>query len=381
MANTGVLLLNFGEPEHTTLEAVVPFLEKIFLTNARLMGTATPEQVRARSRQLAEERAPGLIEEYEEIGGSPLHRQAREQAEGVEAELRRRGHDAVVRLAMQFTEPSIALASEQMRAEGVDRLVALPVYPLCGPSTTVAALEELSAAVRAQGWDVPVHAISGWHRHPGYLKLRAAAIRRTLEENALTLDGAATRLVFSAHGTPMKYIEEEGSRYDEYVREFCAAVARELGGVEYTIGYQNHGNRPGVRWTQPAVDRVIAEIEAERVVVDACSFMHEQSETLAELDGELREEAEARGLAFYRVPIPHAAPEFIGVMADLVESVLAGAGVLELPRSALLGLDPCACAQRAGVDACCANGQGGTERRMVTEAEFLALLDPAAAGR
>jgi protoporphyrin/coproporphyrin ferrochelatase len=354
---TAVLLLNFGEPEHATMEEVVPFLERIFLQNAGLMGAATPEQVRARSRQLAEERAPGLIEEYEEIGGSPLHRQVWDQGRALEEELTRRKCRAAVCMGMQFTRPSIADAVREARELGVERIVGLPVYPLAGPSTTIAALEELSAAVRAQGWDVPVHAISGWHRHPGYLKLRAAAIRRTLEENALTLDGAATRLVFSAHGTPMKYIEEEGSRYDEYVREFCAAVARELGGVEYTIGYQNHGNRPGVRWTQPAVDRVIAEIEAERVVVDACSFMHEQSETLAELDGELREEAEARGLAFYRVPIPHAAPEFIGVMADLVEAVLASGGTPQARVEGRLGEFPlrqCQCRPEPGT--CCTNG-------------------------
>ena len=33
---TGVLLLNFGEPEHPTLEEVVPFLERIFSLNAPL---------------------------------------------------------------------------------------------------------------------------------------------------------------------------------------------------------------------------------------------------------------------------------------------------------------------------------------------------------
>ena len=31
----GVLLLNFGEPEEATMEAVVPFLERIFALNAQ----------------------------------------------------------------------------------------------------------------------------------------------------------------------------------------------------------------------------------------------------------------------------------------------------------------------------------------------------------
>jgi protoporphyrin/coproporphyrin ferrochelatase len=316
----GVLLLNFGEPENATMEEVVPFLERIFVQNAGLAGHATPEQVRERSRRLAEERAPGLIEEYERIGGSPLQRQAEDQARALEAELERRGHRATVRLGMQFTEPSIADAAAAVLEQGVDRLVGLPVYPLSGPSTSVAALEDLDRAVRQSGRDVPLRQVNGWHRHPAYVQLRVDAIRRVLEQNGLMLGEDGTRLVFSAHGTPMKYIEE-GSRYNDYVQEFCARVAEGLGGVDYTIGYQNHTNRPGVRWTQPDVDKVIAGIDAKRVVVDAVSFMHEQSETLAELDHELREEAESRGLEFYRVPVPHAAPEFIGVLADLVEAV------------------------------------------------------------
>jgi protoporphyrin/coproporphyrin ferrochelatase len=42
----GVLMLNFGEPERYDHESVVAFLERIFLVNAPLMGSATPEEVR-----------------------------------------------------------------------------------------------------------------------------------------------------------------------------------------------------------------------------------------------------------------------------------------------------------------------------------------------
>jgi ferrochelatase len=351
----GVLLLNFGEPEEPTMESVVPFLERIFSLNAPLMGSAAPtqEEIRARSRSMAEARAPGLIAEYEEIGGSPLHRQAREQAQLLEAELVRRGYDAVVQLGMQFTEPSIGEAVRSVREAGADFLVSLPVYPLCGPSTNVAALKEVDRQLAEQGWSVPGLQITGWHRHPEYLQVRVEAIREVLDANGLSLADGGTKLVFSAHGTPIKYLDE-GSRYDEYVKEFCAAVAGELGSPETTIGYQNHTNRPGVQWTQPDIDKVVDSIVAERIVVDACSFMHEQSETLAELDGELREEAEARGLGFFRVPVPHAAPRFIGLLADLVDQAVErsnGSGEL---AAAGVRLFQCRCKPTLGT--MCTNG-------------------------
>ncbi len=325
----GIILLNFGEPEEPTLETVGSFLERIFLMNASLEDEADEEAARRRSRELAERRAPGLLEEYREIGGSPLNRQAAGQARALEAELRDRGFDVSAYVGMQFTDPGIADAVCQAREDGAERLVGLPVYPLCGPSTTVAALRDLATAVEESGWDVPLSEISGWYRHPDYLRLRADAIVRFAPEEGVDLQDPSTRLLFSVHGTPLKYLRE-GSRYEEYVRECCHEVAERAGVSEYELGYQNHTNR-AVEWTQPDVEDVVRSLEAERVVVDAISFMHEQSETLAELDGELREEAEARGLSFHRVPIPHDDPRFIAVLADLAEPAITGIDPVDFP--------------------------------------------------
>lgn len=343
---TAVLLLNFGEPEHATLEEVVPYLERIFGLNARLDPRAGGEEARARSRALAEARAPSLIEEYESIGGSPLHAQATAHAEGVAGELARRGHDVVLLQGMQFTAPLIPDAVAAARAAGADRVVALPVYPLCGPTTTVAALAEVAEEMRKLGWDAPLLEMGGWHRHPDYVRLRADAIRETARAAGVDFADPRTRLVFSAHGTPLKYIQE-GSRYEEYVRDFCALLAAELGVEDYLLGYQNHSNRPGIQWTQPDIGQVIEQVDADRVVVDPVSFMHEQSETLAELDHELREEAEERGLAFHRVMIPHDAPAFIALLADLLEPL-----ILAEPHRG--GLRPCVC--RGVPGAFCLNG-------------------------
>jgi ferrochelatase len=321
--NGGVALLNFGEPSEPDREAVVSYLARIFENNADLEDAESEAEVRERSRELAERRAPGLIAEYEAIGGSPLNRQAEAQADALEAELADRGHDVETYLGMQFTDPFVGDAAAAARADGVDHLVGLPVYPLCGPSTTVDSLDELQAAVESEGgWDPDFDAVTGWHRHPTYTRLRADAVARTAADAGVDLSDPDTRLVFSAHGTPRHYLEE-GSRYDRYVREFTETVAAMLGVEEYELGYQNHENRD-IPWTEPDVEDVVEDVDAERVVVDPVSFMHEQSETLSELDVELREEAEDRGLEFHRVPIPHDDERFPSVLADLVEPFLAG---------------------------------------------------------
>jgi ferrochelatase len=317
----GVAVLNFGEPERPERETVIEYLERIFLANAEIEGDTTEAKARERASELARRRAGGLIEEYEAIGGSPLHAHARGQAERLEAELCERGYDATTYVGMQYTEPLIEDAVERAGADGVDQLVGLPIYPLCGPSTTVEALETMAAAVEDAGWDVVVDELTGWHRHPSYTRLRADNVEAVLDAEGLDpSDG--TRLVFSAHGTPVHYLEE-GSRYVTYVEEHCEALAAELGVETYELGYQNHENRD-VAWTEPSIETVIETVEADGVVVEPVSFVHEQSETLSELDLELAEEAAEEGLAFHRVPIPHEDEGLTDLLADLIEPFLAG---------------------------------------------------------
>jgi len=338
----GVLILNFGEPENPTLEEVIPFLERIFARNASLES----DKGKGRARKLAEARAPGLIQDYKEIGGSPLSLQARKQARMVERSLRRRDLNVRCYSGMQFTEPSVATAVAEAQDEGVEQLVALPVYPLCGRSTTIAALEDVQNAVTELSWDVPLREITGWHRHPAYRRLRADAILDYVKREGVDLHASDTKLVFSAHGTPLKY-SDDGPRYVEYVEEACRMVARELGISDYQLGYQNHTNRD-IEWTTPEVDAVIREVDAARVIVDAVSFMHEQSETLGELDGELRGIAEEVGLEFHRIPIPHDDPGFAELLADLVEDVLR-------PEPIMGELGLCRCLCRATLTTFCLN--------------------------
>ena len=321
--DAGVVLLNFGEPSEPNREVVVEYLTRIFYNNADLEDADSDEAAMERSRELAQRRAPGLIEEYEAIGGSPLNEQSEAQADALRAELTGRGYDVQTYVGLQFMEPLIPDVVETAHNNGHDVLIGLPAYPLCGPSTTVAALETFEdAIIDTDGWDPAVHQVSGWHRHPAYNRLRADAITEFAEERGVDLHSEGAELVFSAHGTPQHYLEQ-GSRYGVYVTEWCETIAGILGVEKYHLGYQNHENRD-IPWTKPDVETVVEELDADHVVVDPISFMHEQSETLSELDDDLREEAEAQGIEFHRVPVPHDDSRFAGVLADLVEPFLAG---------------------------------------------------------
>jgi ferrochelatase len=319
-AKIGVLVINFGEPEDPTPANVEAFLERIFLQNA---GLEPGESALARARQLARDRAPSLVEEYSAMGGSPLKVQAEAQAAALGAELRARGRDVRTYPAFQFVSPLVHESVARAQADGIEVLVALPVYPLCGKSTTEAAIADVHAALAELSWAPELLAVAGWHHHPGYVALRADHIRTFMEERGLDARDADTLLYFSVHGTPTKYLEE-GSRYDRYVEEHCRDVAARVGADRYAVGFQNHTNRR-VRWTQPDNEDRMREAPERRLAVVPISFMHEQSETLVELDHGVRSFAESLGKEFHRVPVPHDSARFHGVLADLVEGLLAGA--------------------------------------------------------
>ncbi|MBO6574477.1 MAG: ferrochelatase [Rhodothermales bacterium] len=328
----GVLMLNFGEPEQPVMEEVLPFLERIFLNNTPLERFPSEEAWRARCLDLARKRAPGLIEDYKRIGGSPLNAQARAEGEALQAELDRRDLDAHVYVAFQFMEPSIEASVRLAREDGVTALVALPVYPLCGFSTNVAAIR----SVRAAAGDLPVQAVTAFHHDDAYVRYRADNLRAFCAQEDLDLRDPDTLLYFSAHGTPVKYLEL-GSRYDGYVEEHCARIAHLMGDVNYTLAYQNHSNR-GIAWTEPSNETRLPTVVERRLVVEPISFIHEQSETLAELDIDFRSEADALGKQVFRVPTPQDHDRLAGILADLIEPALVGA------PAETAGLHACRCA-------------------------------------
>jgi ferrochelatase len=341
----GVLVLNFGEPDEAVLEKAASYLERIFLQNASLEGHADEAAV-ARAKQLATARAPGLVQAYEGIGGSPLNGQADAQARALEHELSARGTDVRLYSAFQFTDPSVVEMAARARDDGVDVLVALPVYPMCGYSTTVAALDDVQAALDQLDWRPRLIGVSGWHRHPDYLEMRTSHIRTFVENRGLDLGDADTLLYFSVHGTPVRYLEH--GRYDRYVFEHCRDVAQRLGADRYQVGFQNHVNRR-IRWTQPDNEDAIRLRDERRLVVVPISFMHEQSETLDELDREVRGFVEGLGKEMHRVPVPHDDPRFSRLLADLVVRTLTDA-----PGADGL-LSPCRCCSMDGT--WCTNGE------------------------
>ncbi|CAK6691256.1 ferrochelatase [Synechococcus sp. BSF8S] len=324
----GVVLLNLGGPER--IEDVAPFLYNLF-SDPEIIRLPTPVLQKPLAWLISSLRSNKSKEAYRSIGGgSPLRRITEQQARELQSELRGRGIEATSYVAMRYWHPFTESAVADIKADGIDQVVVLPLYPHFSISTSGSSFRELQRLRLADpGFaKLPIHCIRGYYDDPGYLGAMAELISREIQ--ACPEPGSA-HVFFSAHGVPKSYVEEAGDPYQNEIETCARLIMERLAGDlghsnPYTLAYQS---RVGpVEWLKPYTDEALHELGEAGVkdlVVVPISFVSEHIETLEEIDIEYREIATQVGiLNFRRVPALDTTPSFIHGLADLVQQALAG---------------------------------------------------------
>ncbi|KAL6785866.1 FEC1 [Auxenochlorella protothecoides x Auxenochlorella symbiontica] len=327
----GVLLLNLGGPE--TLEDVRPFLYNLF---------ADPDIIRlppaARWLQpavawlISTLRAPKSRRGYAAIGGgSPLRAITQEQADALAGALADRAVPARAYVAMRYWAPTTEQAVAALKADRINKLVVLPLYPQFSVSTSGSSLRLLERLLREDAQLAAARhvVIPSWYARPGYVAASCDLIQAELARFPAEADGV--EIFFSAHGVPQSYVDE-GDPYKEEMEQCVALIMTELAarGVRntHTLAYQS---RVGpVQWLRPYTDDAIRYLGERRVrglLAVPISFVSEHIETLEEIDMEYRELAEEVGIKSWgRVPALNTNPVFIADLADAVLEALPYAG-------------------------------------------------------
>ncbi|HET8759471.1 MAG TPA: ferrochelatase [Nitrospiria bacterium] len=319
---TGVVLFNLGGPD--TLDDVKPFLQNLF-SDPEVIPLPPPfRQILA--WWIATRRAPTAKGYYEKIGGgSPLRRLTADQAAALEKALSGRGRHKVV-VAMRYWKPDTEDAVTELAAARPSRIVLLPLYPQYSFATTRSSAEYFRRVWGQRGLDgVPIVSIDQWHTHAGYLDAMAEQISATRAAMP-NGDGSPVHLVYSAHGLPMKLIEQ-GDPYQRQVEEQVRILTGRLpewasDPARVHLGYQSRVGRD--KWLEPSMEELIHRLGSEgatRVLVVPVSFVSDHSETLYEIDIQYRQLAAESGIrVFARSASLNDSPTFIRALADLVAS-------------------------------------------------------------
>jgi ferrochelatase len=327
-AKVGVLLLNLGGPER--IQDVGPFLYNLF-ADPEIIRLPLPALQKPLAWLISSLRSGKSQAAYRSIGGgSPLRRITEHQARDLQSALRQRGIDATSYVAMRYWHPFTESAVADIKADGIQEVVVLPLYPHFSISTSGSSFRELQRLRQADpGFArLPIRCIRSYFDDPGYIGAMAGLIAAEIQACP---DPASAHVFFSAHGVPKSYVEEAGDPYQQEI-EACAALImqrleRDLGHANpYTLAYQS---RVGpVEWLRPYTDEALHDLGAQGIrdlVVVPISFVSEHIETLEEIDIEYREIATEAGITnFRRVPALDTTPAFIEGLADLVQHALEG---------------------------------------------------------
>jgi ferrochelatase len=274
-----------------------------FLTNIR-RGRPTP---------------PEIVEEvrrrFEKIGGSPLMRITAEQAAALEARI-----GVPVRVAGRLWAPLPAEVIGQMVAEGVTRLISLPMAP---QSVDVYHAGVRAAAAAHAGLDLAL--APPWGTEPILIDAFVEAIDEALARFPED-ERAKVPVILSAHSLPQRVIDS-GDPYERQFREMAAEVALKLvaRGNPVRVAFQSQGMDGGA-WLGPdlpATFAKLAESGAKSAVIAAIGFVTDHVETLYDLDIEAPGLAAAAGIErLVRAPSLNARPRFIDALEAVVRRLM-----------------------------------------------------------
>ena len=291
---------------------------------------------------IARRRAPKSRAAYDSIGGgSPILKYSRNQAALIAQSISERYHvDVKTYIGMRYWHPFTEEALELIRADKIDALVILPLYPQFSISTSGSSLrllqEEFAKQQSTGGlYGNMIHTVvPSWYNRPGYINAVSSLLCKEIdaftdEEINFAIKEAPNEkpihVLFSAHGVPKSYIDA-GDPYQKQIIECVDAISKVLPytNVEVHLSYQS---RVGpIEWLRPYTDDVLptlGERGIKNLVVVPISFVSEHIETLEEIDIEYRELAEESGIINWkRCPALNTDPTFISDMADLVIEAL-----------------------------------------------------------
>jgi len=328
-ATIGIVALNLGGPD--SLDAVEPYLRRLFGDPDVIQFPAPLRPLQPLfARAVARRRAALSRENYRLIGGrSPIAAESAAQAAAIAAELGTRGVRARPYVAMACWHPFSAEVVRDLRAHGLARAVAVPLYPHYSRSTTGSSWRRLLRAVERSGGGIDLALVERYPDAPGYLE----AVAERVGEAIATLPPehrATAPVVFSAHGLPESYVRR-GDPYLDDIRITVAAVIRRLDlGGRASLAFQSRVGR--MRWLGPQTDDVLREMGAagtRAAVVVPVAFTGEHIETLQEIDILFKEHAQKAGIVhFARARTVGCHPAFVRALADLAERAARARGWL-----------------------------------------------------
>ena len=317
MSSVAVLLIQLGTPEAPTKEALRPYLKQ-FLSDPRVIEVPRWKWWWILRLFILPTRPASSAEKYRRIWdektGSPLLHITKQQT----AALQKLMPDVPVRFGMQIGNPSVESVVNELLAQGVDRLVVLPMYPQYSATTTASATDCLFEALKKVRRVPALRIVPPYYRHPAYLDASVTIIREELEN----LDWTPEHYLLSFHGIPISY-SKKGDPYATHVKRSTAGLIERLQWPrqQWTQTFQSLFGRE--EWLKPYTEDTLEKLAAKgmkNVFVATPGFTTDCLETIDEIGHEALEVFQkAGGERLHQCSCLNDHPAWIEAMKTIVQ--------------------------------------------------------------
>jgi ferrochelatase len=314
---TGLLLVNLGTPEAPTAPALRRYLAE-FLGDPRVVEIPRALWLlilhgiilRVRPKKSAAKYATVWTPE-----GSPLKVWTEKQAALLGDRLAWLGHAVLVKPAMRYGEPSVARQLDALKAEGVTRVLVLPLYPQYAAATTASVFDAVYAWAGRTRRVPELRFVNNYHGDAGYIDALAQRI-----ESHWAVHGRPEKLVLSFHGVPQRTLQL-GDPYHCECHKTARLLTERLAvppGLVQTTFQSRFGK---AKWLEPYTEPTLVRLAQEgvkRVDVACPGFTSDCLETLEEIAQEAREAfLHAGGETFRYIPCLNDQPRWIEALAGI----------------------------------------------------------------
>ncbi|OSI16639.1 ferrochelatase [Neisseria dumasiana] len=317
---TAVLLLNLGTPEAPTAAAVRPYLRD-FLSDQRVVEL--PKLVwqpilRGLVLTLRPKKSAHAYEKVWLPEGSPLAVYTEKQAELVAKQI----PNITVRHAMTYGSPNAASVLAELKAQGITRVLAIPLYPQYAASSTGAALDKIFETLLKQRNQISIRTVSRFYSDSGYIDAMKQRIQAFW-----THHGRGEKLMLSFHGIPQKNSDEG----DPYAYE-CQKTAELLADAlslkkdDYIVSFQSQFGK--AKWIGPSTQDLFDELPKQGITkldVFCPGFVSDCLETMEEIAIAGREQFhEAGGKQYQYISCLNTHPAWIDALSNIVKQNIQG---------------------------------------------------------
>lgn len=309
------VLMNYGGPEH--IDAVEGYLRNIFKDPAILQA---PFFIRLwLSYKIAKKRGQKSRDIFAKMGGkSPINQETLKQVNAIETEVNNINPQMNAKgfMIQRYAKPFAKDVMGDIIAFNPDKIVLMPMYPQFSNTTTESSLKDFLKHAPKNFRD-KIETLHYFYTDKGWQDYFINHITQAYTDNA----DSYFQIVYSAHSIPKAYVDK-GDIYErqvhDCVRIIHTQVEDKLGvAVPYCLAWQSKVGK--MQWLAPSVEDTIRSLKDTNMMVVPLSFVAENSETLVELDMDMKDLAIANGTQTYiRIPTPDTDDAFIAGLAKHV---------------------------------------------------------------